>query len=360
MPCIVSFAMGCSTNPGKLRPAWFTCWFVAATVWGCLTSFGQYRQIEVEVVVDRRAPVETSQQWAEMLNTAQANRVIVKVGNLGQPSVDQTRLNQTEWIKVRGFVDRNRLLLPGESFALNDGVKIRQYIQRLRDDGVAVGLAEKHAFGLTGPQLVELHNLLSEPIRFQTKDLPVGQALEKISQILNTVFEVDTTADLALAGDSTILEELEGFSLGTAIAIIVRPLGLVFQPERLQGQPLKLLLVDSRETKEHWPIGWPIEEVPVNAEPRLFERLDLEIRGFPLKTTLDAIEKRTRVPFVYDQNSLARSGIELMETKVTLVQQKTTYISAINKLLGQTKPRLKSELRKDEAGKTFLWIAPIQ
>jgi len=325
-----------------------------------LTAVGQYRQIEVEVFVDRRAPVETTQRWAEMLNAANANRVVVKVGNLNQPTVEQVSLNNAEWIKVKGLVERNRLFLPGESFSINETLKVRQYIQRLRDDGVEVGLAEKQAFGLTGPQLVELHTLLSLPINFKTKDLPVGQALQGVSQMLNADFKMDTTAKRALAGDHTILEELEGFSLGTAIAIMVRPLGLVFQPERLQGQPMKLMLVDSREAKEHWPIGWPIEEVPVKAEPKLFERLDLEIRGFPLKTTLDAIEKRTQVPFIYDQNSIARAGIDIEETKVTLVQQKATYISAINKVLGQTKPRLKQEIRKDESGKSFLWIAPIQ
>ncbi len=90
--------------------------------------------------------------------------------------------------------------------------------------------------------------------------------------------------------------------------------------------------------------------------PRLFERLQLEIRGFPLKDALGAIEKRTGVPFFYDYNTFARAGVELKATKVTLVQDKASFMVAIDKLLRQSKPKLIDELRVDENGKPFLWI----
>lgn len=322
------------------------------------SALAQFRQIEIEIWVDQRAPTGTAQQWAEIMNSAGANRVTVKVGKLDRPTIEQFTLANSEIIKAQGKVEGTRLLLPAESFSAGDRYKIKAWVERIRDDGVEVGLGEKQAFGLTAPQLVDLHQTLSVPVRFKTQGASASQSLNKIAQQLDTQFVFDQAASQALSGSETILEELEGFSVGTAIAIIVRPLGLVFQPQRQQGQPLKLMLVDSQSSGEHWPIGWPIEVMPVRAAPKLFERLDLEIRSFPLKGTLDAIEKRTGISFIYDQNSMARQGIEIEETKVTFVKQKATYSSAINNMLGQTKPRLKYEIRMDEAGKTFLWISP--
>ena len=154
----------------------------------------------------------------------------------------------------------------------------------------------------------------------------------------------------------TVAEELNGVSAGTALAVVLRPLGLVWQPRRLPGKPLELMIVDSQESLENWPIGWPLERPPVQIEPRLFERLQLEIRGYPLGDALDAIEKRTGVSFFYDHNSLARAGVELKKTKVTLIQDKASFMVAIDKLLRQCKPQLIDELRVDENGKPFLWI----
>jgi hypothetical protein len=121
-----------------------------------------------------------------------------------------------------------------------------------------------------------------------------------------------------------------------------------------------LAIVNSQKSQEHWPIGWPPEALPVKIAPKLFERLDLEIRGFPLQATLDAIEKRTEVNFVYDHNGIVRAGIETSEVNVSLVQNKVTYMTAIGKLLRQTKPGMIQELRVDEAGKPFLWISTMR
>jgi hypothetical protein len=216
------------------------------------------------------------------------------------------------------------------------------------------------AFGLTAPQLVELTEQLSVPLNFSTKGADVQSSLAQVAQLIGHKFQLDDAAIEALAGKEMVVEELRGMSAGTAIAILVRPLGLVMQPERRQGEPVKLAIIETKSSKENWPVGWPPEQLPVKAAPKLFERLDLEIRGFLLGQTLNAIEKRTGIPFVYDHNGLARAGIELDQVKVTLVQNKVTYMSAIGKLLRQTKPSLIQELRMDEGGKPFLWISTMR
>ena len=125
--------------------------------------------------------------------------------------------------------------------------------------------------------------------------------------------------------------------------------------------PWQFQIAMSDEVEEHWPVGWPVETPPIDAAPALFEKLDdVAINQFALKDALDAIQGRVEIPFLYDQNSLARAGIDLNELKVTLVRKRMMYYTVIRKLVSQNKPSLSLELRKDENDKPFLWIAPSQ
>lgn len=338
----------------------FWLFFLACLTAPASTGFGQSRMIELEVYVDDRAPLGTAQDWMEALNDCGADRISVKTGLLAAPIAEETELGKSSLILVKGTIEQNRIWLPGGTFGIADKKGIAALLKQIREDGTAVALADKLAFGLTAPQLVELNTQLTAPIDFSTKGASIRDSLTQISQKIGHKFQLDPAATKALASNETIVEELKGISAGTAIAIMVRPLGLVLQPERKQGETAKLAIIDSQSSKEHWPIGWPPEQLPVKAAPKLFERLDLEIRGFKLQSTLDAIQKRTEIPFVYDQNSLARAGIEIDEVKVTLVQKKVSYMSAIGKLLRQTKPGLIQELRVDEGGKPFLWISTMR
>ncbi len=320
----------------------------------------QTRTVELEVYIDQRAPAGTQHQWMETLSNCGADRVSVKVGKV-KPAVEETALSSgSKRIVIKAMIERNRLQVSGSAFAITDKSGIQAFIKRLRDDGAETGLAEKKAFGLTSPQLVELHEKLSAPINFPTKGISAREGLVKVSNLLNVNFQLDNVAAEALDSDETVYEDLIGLSSGTAIAMMVRPLGLVFQPEREQGKSMTFNLVDAQDAKEHWPIGWPPQGLPVNVCPPLFEKTDLEIRRFPLKATLDAMEKRTKVPFIYDRNAISKAGIELDQVKVELIQDKITYMSAVSKLLGQSKPGLKQELRVDENGKPFLWITTLR
>ena len=319
-------------------------------------ALAQRRSVELQIFSDSLAAVGTQQEWMEMLHDVGADRVVVKTGSISTPEIEESQLSTSTLITVTGAIQGDRLMLPGGAFKIRDKAGIRELIQRLRDDGSKVALAEKKAFGLTSEQLVELHQTLSTPVNFSTKGKSSAEVVTKISGLIGTQFSFDSTASSALRNDETVAEELNGISVGTALAVVIRPLGLVLQPERKQGKSLELGIVDSQGSTENWPIGWPIEKPPIQIEPKLFERLQLEIRGFPLSDALGAIESRTGVPFLYDHNSFARHGVELTKMKVTLVHEKIAFMTAIGKLLTQNKPKLIDELRLDENGKPFLWI----
>lgn len=320
----------------------------------------KHRMIELEIRSDARSTVGIQQEWMQALQDVGADRVRIVTGKPTMPTVEETELSSTSILRISGSIEGGKLYLPGGSFKIRNKSGIRDLLTKLRDDGAKVALADKKAFGLTSEQLVSLHDTLAKPLNFSTKDVGALSAVDKISSLIGVQFPKDAAARAALNSNAVISEELIGISAGTALAVIVRPLGLVVEPKREQGKSLQIRIVATEASTENWPVGWPIDEPPFKIEPRLFEKLQLEIREFPLSDALDAIERRTKVPFFYDHNAMARHGIELAETKVTLVRKKVSFVVAMGKLLSQCKPLMKDELRVDENGKPFVWISTVR
>lgn len=327
--------------------------------WNCSTTHAQTnRQIHLEVAAGRREPVATQQKWMELLSKVGADRVRSSTArSAGTVSVEERETSLGVVVKVRGVIQGKKLELPTGTFSQRDVAKIRAYLEALRLDGVETALAEKKAFGLTSKQLVALNQSLSKPLKLKTK----GNDPDEVIQFAKTKIEyevaLDRSARAALANGGKLLDELNGLSLGTALAATLRPYGLVLQPVRIQGQDIKLRITDSRVAEEFWPIGWPAQGTPKEAAPGLFQKNLLEIRDFPLDQVLAAIQTKAGLPMLFDYNSMARRDIDLATTKVTFVKKNVSYGYSLRKLLSKSKPKLHYEIRVDEAGKPFLWIS---
>jgi hypothetical protein len=316
------------------------------------------RLVHIEVSAGDRAAVQTQQKWMEVLANIGADRVRSRTtGSLGRVEIKESETSLGILVKVFGVIDGNKLNLPGKTFQIRDQQGLRDYVQALRDDGARVALAEKKAFGLTSEQLVALNEALSIPLDIKTKNRPAKEVVDFARENLRFEIVLDTASRQALRRNEMFEDELNGLSLGTSLAAAVRPLGLVLVPVRKQGDETTLNLVDSRNADEHWPIGWPAQAIPKRMVPQLFEKYPLEIRDFPLKQVLAAVQSKAGIPMLFDYNSLARAGIELAETNITFVNQNSSYGYGLRKMLGQTDPRMAYEIRVDEAGKPFLWLS---
>lgn len=332
------------------------CAFVANF---CLTANAQSRVISLEVSTPDRAELTTQQRWMEMLSEVGADSVRSRTSRgAPRPGIEEMQLGKTVSVRITGVISGRQILLPGATFGIKDKQGVRDYIQKIRDDGSKVALAEKKAFGLTSEQLVGIGQEFMAVVGSSTKGVATSACVEEMINQLTSPVKFDETARRALASGTTVRDELRGLSVGTALSAAVRPLGLIIVPKREQGKMVEIQIVDSQSSKENWPVGWPIEKPLDQVAPKLFNKLNnVEIRGFALKSILDRFETRMEVPFIYDQNTLARNGIELETTKVTLVKKKTTYMVALSRMLAQSKPMMKQELRVDENGKPFLWIS---
>ena len=311
--------------------------------------------VEIEVVASSQAPLQTQQRWMKLLNDVGADRVRSKSSFSGATiKVSETETSSAVRIKVLGAIQDEKLILPGKKFSFREKEAIRSYIRDLKSDGADVALAEKKAFGLTSNQLVDVNRALSKKLNRKTRGKTAQDVLASLSSQLDYPIRTDSTAKRALRRSEKILDELDGISYGTAIATIIRPLGLVMSPKYQRGE-ISLQIVNYRTVDEHWPVGWPSPAIPKRMVPSLFGKFPIEIRGFPLDQAINAIQAQAKVPMLFDYNTMARAEIDLAKTRVTFAKN-ASYAHALGKILNQTKPRMNYEIRVDEAGTAFLWI----
>ena len=254
-------------------------------------------------------------------------------------------------------MEDSKLVLPSGSYRLSDSAKIRDLIQKFRDDGSDTTLAAKHDFGLTRDQLVDLATKFANPVAEPTKGQPFLATVDAIASQTGLTFARDLNARAALAGQETVTQEFQGMASGTALAAMIKPLGLVLEPGRKQGEQVKVHVKRARESKQSWPVGRDSERTPLSTEPKLFVKMPIGIKNFPLDKVMEAVQKKAGIPFVYDEQVIAAEGIDVAKTKVSISNKNGLLMVMIGKLLRQTAPkRLSQEIRIDDAGQTFLWI----
>jgi len=338
-----------------------SCFAVCCTLAGA-TAVCAAPRVTLELMMESGFPITGAQEWSRAIGGVGADDVRIRQAKAGDTGEIVNRGDERNpSFHITGFLRADGLLhLPGtrKKFSTRDVAAIKEYIAALRDGGVEGVAAPKAAFGLTPTQLVDLHTKMGTRVTFSTKGKRPGDVMREMVGRSPVKVQVDNSARPAFAAGGVVAEEMQGMSLGTAMAAVLRPLGLVLVPYKPQGQDTQLGIIDVRRAGESWPVGWPPERSPVKVMPKLYEFLEVEITDFALSDALGAIEKRLESPLIYDHNSMARHGIDPSEIQVSLPEGRFYYKKVIDRLLSQGK--LKSELRVDEAGRPFLWISTIK
>jgi len=316
-----------------------------------LSARGQEPRVSFDLIIeDNLSP--TVREWMKTLEGLDLANVRMRSSNKNEKIELQKNGNS---YRVTGAVlSDGRLRLPGGTFRPGDRAGVEAWLKKLKTGGEEGLTTKTGAFGLLPKQLVEVHDTLATKVSFSTAGKSPREVVDKLTPMVPWTVKIDSAAERALDSQETVNEDYIGLSAGTALAATLRPLGLVLTLDRSErGEPF-LRIADSRAAKEHWPVGWPPKKPARETLPDLYKFLNVEVKDTPVGETLEAIRVRLEVPLLVDQNSLARQGVDLKTTKVTLPKMNTFYSSILERLLFQAK--LKYELRVDEAGQPFLWI----
>ncbi len=143
---------------------------------------------------------------------------------------------------------------------------------------------------------------LKRPVTVATQGTPAVESVRQIAGTLGFQMVLDPQCRAALqnleSGD-----DVRGLSAGTALAILLRPAGLVLAPERPSGGEIQYHIRKAASGVQAWPIGWKPQKRPNELAPRLFEFLNVEITGIPVSEAVAAIQGRLELPLFYDRNA---------------------------------------------------------
>ncbi|HEX5035164.1 MAG TPA: hypothetical protein VFW62_11855 [bacterium] len=316
-------------------------------------------RVDLELVTVGAFPFEQTRDWSMMLQKLGLEGVRIHSGTEDDaPEVVTEGSEKAPIYKVKGVLTPSgNLILPGGKFKLSDRAALSRWLDKLKHGGEEGLTAVPGAFGLVPKQLATVHAALSEPLTFSTAGGKPKDLVDKLKERLVLEISLESGADSSLASAEPFPDDLIGVSTGTALAAILRPSGLVFLPVKGKGNALALKITDSRSVEKSWPIGWPSSKGKVQYAPDLFKTLNVEIADTPLEESLAAIQKRVKIPFLMDQNSLARQRVDL-KAKISLPKANLSYSRILDKLLSQVK--CKAEMRLDEGDKPFLWITTLK
>lgn len=343
-------------------------WFISLTSLGVLIGFwgvgfsgevkAQRGVVKLELVMGPGFEPADAHQWLRVLGKSKADDIKIRkvkptdkveIKNLGTPE-------RPVYVVYGELLASQHLRVPGQSFTMGQMEGLASWVDELRAQGLEGVLEDKLAFGLTSRELLDLHEDLSRRVDSETLGIDVGQVVRDLSGSLDTQTKLSPAARRAFTSSIPVGEEYQGMSVGTSLAAMLRPLGLVAAVAKNAEGKTVLQFVDSRESKEFWPIGWPVEGNEERVAPELSEKIKVEINDFQLKSTLDAIEGKLGLKFFYDQNAMAEAGIDLTTVKVSYTHENAPYRNILRRVLSQTRPGMTYEVRQDENDKPFLWL----
>jgi hypothetical protein len=316
-------------------------------------------RVDLEVVLEPGFIPTEAAKWSQMLDEAGFSSVRIRSSkNDESPAIQASGSGGTRSYRIVGVLNaNNQLVLTKGRFGLNDRARIEEWLRKLRTEGEEGITIKPAAFGLLPRQLVAVHEALAVPVKVSTVGKQPRDIAKQIADGLTLKFTTDGAGQKALAAEEPILDELQGLSSGTALAAVLRPLGLVLVPEKA-GTDIRLRISSMRSAQDHWPIGWPPKGNPRETLPDLFKTLNVEIDKSPIGEVITSVGGRLKAPILIDYNALAAAQIDLATAKVSLPQTTTYYDRILDQLLFQAK--LKYDLRVDEAGKPLLWITTIR
>ena len=339
-----------------LTPTVLRAFWLAALVWVAIdrTRARAELPIDVEVAMETGVPLTAPQQWARLLGEMGLGRVRLRSGRAGEQA-QVTKLDGAVGtrFKVMAILNsRGELVLPNKRYRANDRKALKDYFRDLSQQE-SFG-EDRGRFDLTEKQFRQVHADLSRVISFSTAGRTPAELLDQLEQMFKVPLLRAANARAILPQARPLDAELRGMSVGTALAITLRRQRLVLRPEKLTGEPLRIVIERQRPQRDCWPVGWKDQGSPRLLAPKMFEFLTIEINGFTLSKAIEALQPRMAVAVVYDERILADREIQPTEIQVKLPAGKTYLKKAVDRLLSQA--RLAGELRVDEQGRPFYWI----
>lgn len=318
--------------------------------------------ISVELLTGKEGIGVRAQQWLKIFETLDCDFSVRSATVSDKVQVTERTQSGLREVRVVGRLDpQGRLQFAGRQFTDGETDKLKKWLGELKQYGAQGDPAGQPLWGLTKPQFEQLFAALGTPVKESLQGLKLDEALAQIGLPKEFPLQLSDKAKLALKeptrGDKLVRESLEGVSVGTAFASLLREYGLGFQPRRGTTGTVELVMVDLAEPGQCWPVGWPLPNPGPVMAPKMYSYTTVDLQDIELDGVLDALGDAIGVPILIDTLGIAANKIDLPKLKVTHPAKRTTWSIALKDLIVPLKMR--PDLMIDEAGKPFLWVTVL-
>lgn len=268
-------------------------------------------------------------------------------------------------VKVVGRLDRSgKLIFASHSFSLDEGVKLKEWIDELKAYGAEGSPEDKPAWGLNKTVFIAINTTLSEPVTQNTSGLPLETVIAnlELSKQYPLRFSLDARNQLREKASLklTVHQNVKTLSKGTALAILLREQGFGFRPLRTPSGSIELVVEPFSKTTDLWPAGWPLPETlpRFKAFSSLFKITPIEFKDVQLTDLLDSVSAKTGHMIILDRYHLMQKGIDTDKLVVSFPYRKISWALMLRRV---TAPHhLRREYRLDEQGRPFIWITTLE
>ncbi|MCA9070553.1 MAG: hypothetical protein KDA84_16595, partial [Planctomycetaceae bacterium] len=153
-------------------------------------------------------------------------------------------------------------------------------------------------------------------------------------------------------------QSLEGFSRGTAFAMLLNDYGLGFQPTRTPKGDIEISVVPIQETTKVWPVGWELKDSRQKTAPGLFTLVPIDLDDIALMDVLNAVSVKSKIPIRYDHWRIQANKLNIETMRVSYPPRQTSFSLLLRGVTNRN--LLAYDLKIDELGQPFAWIKPLQ
>jgi hypothetical protein len=320
--------------------------------------------LQIEIIgTDATVGLE-SQNWGKTFETL-GRSARIRTAQAGEtPSVSESTRGTLRTVRVIGELNRKgTVTFPGKSFARSDERELKEWLDELESYGAQGSPAGQPHWGLNAAQAEDLLKKLSPPIESECAGRPLIEIATEIGFGKEVPLRAHTSAEEAWNPKEkplVAMQEVRGLSRGSGFAALLADHGLCMRPFRTPQGTIELLIQPRQDVADPWPVGWdPGPEVPRSQlMPTVFAQKPIGFLDRPIVEMIEEVRTQTDSVIVVDLWKSTKHGIDLQKSRYEFPKKRTAWILVLKSAIGPT--GLLAHFRLDEAGKTFLWLAPFE
>ena len=318
------------------------------------------RSLDIEVLIQSQPSYRIkSQEWGRVFQKLGYNVRFREPRSGEAPRVeDLDRDDFRATHVVAAMAASGAIRIGAEQFEIDNPEPLTLVLEKLQRHGAKGPPESSPTWGLTDDQFKEVTRLLGVPcektIELQSSIL----AIESIGLPGNMRMKFTEAARqqaLAKRPDSAPESiELQGFTKGSAIAIVLAQYGLGFRPKYIAPGQYDIEIDRGDESNNLWPIGWKPEQSFSEILPAYFRAIPLDVEDVEVNALVGAISDKLGVPHFSSAYALTIKGLDLDTLKYTRRDDRIAPARLLTAV--GDKFELGFDVRVDEAGKLFLWV----